>query len=510
VNGQLLFPSAGINPTIHPFWIPEFFGDVIVVNGKSWPYFNVEPRRYRLRILNGSNARFYALSFGKGGPAIWQIGTDGGLLDNPVQIAFPNRLVLAPGERADIIVDFAGFAGKTFVVDNTAKAPFPAGKSPDPQTVGQIMQFRVAATATSPDLTFNPAAAGATLRSTPLVKLVNFATGTMAVTPDVTRKLTLNEVMGPLGPREILVNNTKWDGDLSPNAGGITEMPQQGATELWEIINLTADAHPIHLHLVQFQLLNRQKLQTNKYLKAYAAAFPGGVSPIDNLTYPAGQFIPGFGPAAPYNSTATAGYLGGNPDPTPFLQGSPAPADPNEQGWKDTFRMFPGEVTRVLVRYAPTDVTAGSTTAGTNYFAFDPTEGPGYVWHCHIIDHEDNEMMRPYKVSGTPQASLAIAGKARNQSAAAETAPLSFALEQNYPNPFNPTTDIRFTLPNDSHIRLAVFNSLGQEVKVLIDANAPAGQHTVKLDAAGLSSGVYFYRIEAGSFVDTKKMVVLK
>ena len=157
VNGQLYFPDGsgtGLNgtppnPDIHPFWIPEFFGDVIVVNGKAWPFFNVEPRRYRLRLLNGSNARFYELRLQnrdtkKAGPAFFVIGTDGGLLDVPVKLNDPNlpdssapRLLMAPAERYDMIVDFSGFAGQTLTLVNSAKAPFPNGMSPDPQTLAR-------------------------------------------------------------------------------------------------------------------------------------------------------------------------------------------------------------------------------------------------------------------------------------------------------------------------------------------------------------------------------------
>jgi spore coat protein A, manganese oxidase len=515
-NGQLYFPHLGINPTIHPFWIPEFFGDVIVVNGKSWPFMNVEPRRYRFRLLNGSNARFYDLSLGKGGPTIYQIGTDGGLLDAPVAIVYPNRLLLAPGERADVIIDFTKFAGKTILMDNTAKAPYPAGAAADPQTVGQIMQFRVVTPLGLPDGSFDPATGGNLRPNGALVKLVNFTTGTPAVTPNVTRKLTLNEVMGMAGPREILVNNTKWDGALSPNAGGVTELPMDGSTELWEIINLTADAHPMHLHLVQFQLVNRQDLQTNKYLKAYGAAFPAGTSPVDQVTYPGGVYIPGYGPPLPYNPTPTVGYVGGNPDPTPFLQGKPTPANPNERGWKDTFKMFPGQVTRVLVRFAPTTIAANATTPGSGpgiygtYFSFDPTEGPGYVWHCHIVDHEDNEMMRPYKVIPGTSASIVATNNPSLKAATVSEKPLSFGLDQNYPNPFNPTTEIRFSLPEDAHVTMRLYNTLGQEVQTLIDADAPAGNHTVKLDAGRLASGMYIYKIQAGSYTASRTMVVMK
>ncbi|HLG60742.1 MAG TPA: multicopper oxidase domain-containing protein, partial [Ktedonosporobacter sp.] len=81
---------------------------------------------------------------------------------------------------------------------------------------------------------------------------------------------------------------------------------------------------------------------------------------------------------------------------TPFLQGAPIPPDPNEAGWKDTLKMFPGQVTRIAIRWSPTEVEIDDVAPGQNKFAFDPTKGPGYVWHCHILDHEDNEMMRPY------------------------------------------------------------------------------------------------------------------
>lgn len=510
-NGQLLFPSVGINPMIHPFWLPEFFGDVAVVNGKSWPFMNVEPRRYRFRIVNGSNARFYNMRLEGvqtgNAPVIWQIGTDGGFLDAPVGIASPNRLLLGPGERADVIVDFAGFAGKTFIVTNDAKAPFPNGAAANPQTVGQIMQFRVGTTITGGTDNSTPVNA-LVLRPTPLVKLANFVTG--AVAPGVTvskyRKLTLNEVMGMGGPTEVLVNNTKWMGTMSPTAAlfdpemGITERPVEGTTEVWQIINLTADAHPIHLHLTQFQLVSRQAFQTKKYVTAYDKLFPGGVSPVDGLTYPPGVYIPGYGPPKAYDFYA--GWLGGNPDFVPYLQGKARPAELNERGWKDTFIMYPGEITTVIVRFAPTDMPVNTPAADLKY-TFDPSQGPGYVWHCHIVDHEDNEMMRPYAVTPNPSRGLPKSGTVAEK-------PVEFNLDQNYPNPFNPSTEIRFSLPEDSQVQLRIFNSLGQEVQTLINAQAPAGTHTVKLDASNLSSGVYYYRIQAGSYNAVKKMTLLK
>jgi FtsP/CotA-like multicopper oxidase with cupredoxin domain len=256
------------------------------------------------------------------GPPIWQIGTDGGYLDAPVKID-PNapkgqlqRLVLMPGERADVIIDFAGFAGQTLMLRNIGRTPFPKGPPPNGSTLGQIIQIRVG-TAPVTDMSYDPAS-GVPLRL-PMVRLVNPATGVLAagVTATETRQLTLNEVMGAGGPLEVLVNNTKWNGkrgdgtvrdDFAPvTVGGVTEyyseLPKEGDTEVWEIVNLTADAHPIHTHLTQFQLINRQSFNVSKYNAAYAAAFPGGgIDPMTGLPYPPGVYIPAYGPPLTYNT----------------------------------------------------------------------------------------------------------------------------------------------------------------------------------------------------------------
>lgn len=415
-TGQLLIPNAGINPE-HPFWVPEFVGDTITVNGKVWPYLDVEPRRYRFLIINGSNARAYELFLTNpvtkvNGPPMWQIATDGGYLDAPVKIdpnapkGRPQRLVILPGERADLIVDFAGFQGQTLLLRNVGRHPFPGGEPPAGATVGRVQQFRVG-TRPVGDTSYNPAS-GIPLRP-PMVRLVNPATGTLAaaVVVDKTRQLTLNEVIGAGGPLELLINNTKWsgqspDGSIRPDFAGVTvggvtegfsELPNEGDTELWEVVNLTADAHPIHTHLTQVQLLNRQAFNVGQYVAAYDNAFPAAPgSP--------GGYLPGYGPPLDYH-TGNPLALGGNPDVTPYLQGPAKPPEPNEAGWKDTVTMYPGQVTRMVVRYAPTDTPAGTRAA----YPFDPNAGGhGYVWHCHIIDHEDNEMMRPLAVTPTPAA----------------------------------------------------------------------------------------------------------
>ena len=441
VNGQFFLDNLGINPE-HPFWVPEFVGDTIVVNGKVWPIFGTPlvpkpSKRYRFLFLNGSNARTYELALTDPvtkvmGPPMWVIGTDGGYLDAPVKIdpnapkPAPTKLVLMPGERYDVIIDFndpiwraanPNFSG-TLILKNTGNTPYPKGAPPTGTTLGQIMKFFIGAPV--PDSSYDPAS-GIPLRP-PMVRLVNLAVGTAAVTPQVKRQMTLNEVMGPGGPLEVLVNNTKWHGksvatdiypggirpdftQIGPGGEYFSELPKEGDTELWEIINITADAHPIHLHLVQFQLMNRQKFNVNKYLNAYNALFPAStaIDPLTSLPYPGGVFIGGFGPPLSYTTANADGAVGGNPAITSSLQGPVRPPEVYEQGWKDTVVMNPGEVTRIMVRWAPTDLPANTAPANA-FFPFDPNGGHGYVWHCHIIDHEDNEMMRPDSITPNPNA----------------------------------------------------------------------------------------------------------
>ena len=376
-DGSMWFDTVGINPTMHPYWMPEFFGNTIMVNGRVWPNLNVDQGWYRFRIVDGSNARFYTISLkdqttGAKLPFI-QIGSDGGYLQAPVTL---KELTIAPGERADILVDFSAVAsGTKILVENKAKAPFPAGAQPDPQTTGQIMQFTVTSTpgfnkgsAITLPAPLNPTLQGVVFPTLPAPAAF--------VAPNVNpRTLPLVEVMGMLGPLEVLLNGQKW---MAPT----TEDPRVGATEDWVIPNLTADTHPIHLHLVQFQLVSRQKFDAAGYTVAWYAANSGS-----------GVAMP------PWPN----GYTPVPVDVTPYLQGKAKPADPNEQGWKDTVKMNPGEVTIIRVRFAPQNAPttgAGAPTAGTNLYSFDPTleTSPGYVWHCHIIDHEDNEMMRRFEV----------------------------------------------------------------------------------------------------------------
>ena len=433
-NGQLLFPDGtptdnptGINggppnPDKHPFWIPEFFGDVVMVNGKSWPFMEVQPRRYRLRFVNGSNARFFQMQLVQSvnhqptatpGPHIWQIGSDGGLLNAPTDLDATSNpdaphLFLAPAERADVIVDFRGQSGKNFILINGqgAFAPYPSGDPPDPNTNGQVMEFRVNQPLQGTDTSFNPANPQRALRASPIVDIKPADTGRAA---DRRRQLILVEVEGDGGPEEVMLNNSHWDGlregtnttipGSVSNGHGIsaTEVPRVGSTEIWEIANLTEDAHPIHIHLIQFQIISRQAFRRDDYRAAWDGTFPGGT--FNGVTYPPATFIPGFGPPRNYTTANASGAVGGNLAFDPFLEGTPETPGANEGGWKDTLKVLPFEVTRIAVRWAPTAVAVSGVQAGTNRFPFDPTTGgPGYVWHCHILDHEDNEMMRSYLV----------------------------------------------------------------------------------------------------------------
>ena len=343
-NGSFYFTTEGDNPDTHPYWNPEFFGDTIMVNGKVWPNMNVDKGQYRLRLLDGSNARFYNISFSNGMP-FTVIASDGGYLRSAASMT---TLLMAPGERYEILVDFSSLAvGTKIVLLNSANAPFPDGDPVEEETTGKIMQFTVTSNA-GPAAAVLPTILNPTLAS-------SFPSLTLA---NKTRTLVLTEVMGENGPLEILLNGVKW-------SAAVSELPVLGTTEDWVIINPTADTHPIHLHLTQFQLVSRQSIDSEAYFNEWMDA--NGMPPIMNLS-----------------------TIPTEVNPTPYLKGSPRGPDPQEQGWKDTIQMNPGEVTIIRVRYAPND--------GSLAYPFDATVGPGYVWHCHILDHEDNEMMRPILV----------------------------------------------------------------------------------------------------------------
>jgi spore coat protein A len=320
-NGTFLYPVSAI-PGVT--WIGEYFGDVMLVNGVVWPFLNVQPRLYRFRVLNGCNARVLDLNFG---PApMWQIGAEGGMFDAPVPV---KALVMAPGERADMLVDFSRYPGQALQVKNT-NPPKPV-VTPAP-SLGQVMQLNVAA--------------GTPITPTIPATLIGGRAANLPAPPAAKRRfITLNEVNIGLPNWRLTLNGS---GFMDPDPP--TETPTAGDIEDWYYINLTGDTHPMHTHLVTFQVVGRARFNAAAYMAA-APSGPGGFGGID---------------------------------PTPFLTGPIATTDPTERGFKDTVKANPGEVTVIRARFElPTGVSAPQS----------------YVHHCHIVEHEDNDMMRPFIVT---------------------------------------------------------------------------------------------------------------
>jgi hypothetical protein len=242
------------------------------------------------------------------------------------------------------------------------------------------------------------------------------------------------------------------------------------------------------------------------YMDDYMGSFTGVNGGME------GMYMGAEGPPFLYDVPNADGAVGGNLAVSPYLTGLPMAANANERGWKDVIRVNPGEVATYMVRYAPTSLPVWWPKFFARY-DFDPSEGPGYVWHCHIVEHEDNDMMRPLNVQPNPSRMLykespPVADNSAVSENAANTSGDGFSLGQNYPNPFTAETTIGFRVPDDMHVKLTLFNQMGVEVKTLIDGNAQAGNQTVKLYNETLPGGVYYYRLVAGEFTSTKKLVV--
>jgi spore coat protein A len=329
-DGTLLYPPAP-NGT-HPVWMQEFFGNAICVNGKATPFLEVEPRKYRFRMVNGSNSRFYHLTLvpadasGKpnGKPAdapfFIQVGSDGGLLPAPLRMHY---LIFSPGERFDIVIDFSEHKGANLAMTNNAPAPYARGGEIVPS---DVMLFKVTKPLSGSDISTVPET------------LVPF-TPLEAAHAVRERTLTLTEMDRPSDGYTMigLLGQKHWDDP-------ITEDPKAGSMEIWSFANTTGDVHPMHIHLVQFQVLNRQTFDVKNYMQTGKLVFTG----------------------------------------------IPMPPESNERpAWKDTVKTYSGYVTRVIARF---DLPAGTQAK--------PGEEFRYVWHCHVLEHEDNEMMRPYKIIG--------------------------------------------------------------------------------------------------------------
>jgi spore coat protein A len=423
-SGQLYYPSTSEEEEApYPGILPEMFGDFILVNGMTWPVLDVEPRQYRFRVLNGSDSRFYNLFFSSGQQFI-QIGSDQGLLRSPFTI---NQMLIAPGERKDIIIDFSNPAlwGQTIILRNNAKTPYPRGAAPDPQTTGRIMAFRV----NKPlNISYPLTTLPATLRP-PIVPLQT------SIAP---RKLILFETEDEYG-RLMPILGTVDDGILGFR-DPLTENPALNSTEIWEMYNETMDAHPIHLHLVSMQLISRQKFN------------------------------------ARINEE--------NGKPTDIrLVGQPQYPGPDEQGWKDTWVMNPREVTRVIAKF----------------------DRPGlYVWHCHILSHEEHDMMRPFFVGELNDPVVkkpTVTGK--------EIAESELQLKI-MPNPFSNYVTIQFYLHETKKISIRLYDNKGSLVKQIDEGEKPAGLQSISIDGGNMANGIYFCEILINEQRILRKLVLQK
>ncbi|MEW5745476.1 MAG: multicopper oxidase domain-containing protein [Nitrospirota bacterium] len=369
--------------------VTEFWGDTMLANGTVYPEATVEARPYRLRLLNACNARYLNLQLlveqgpdsvayginndplNAAGPDFLLLGTEGGFLPRPVllpgkrafdPVAVNGALLLGPAERGDVVVDFSNFAGQSLILYNDAPAPFPGG---DPlfdfisgpangfgPTTRQIMRFNVVqAQGTVAPVTISTST-DLTAGNDPLF-FDPYAPGQTAypvfnqpVTR--TRNLTLNEAFDEYGRLMPLLGTTTplrrgtYGRKLDDPA---TETPTEGDVEVWNIFNLTGDTHPIHFHLVNVQVIRRQSFKL--YL---------------------GRFV---------------------------LTGTARRPEPYEYGWKETVNMHPGECITLIMRFdlpqVPFTVPPSPRTGGNEY-----------VWHCHILEHEEHDMMRPLVVASKP------------------------------------------------------------------------------------------------------------
>jgi spore coat protein A, manganese oxidase len=370
-NGQLFYPSEDPeNPDLpSPTHLPEFFGDVILVNGQAWPVQAVEQRKYRFRILNASDSRFYAIKFQRQsnsssrpsspvGPTlpILVVGTELGLLNRPAEarwetpplpdgssggISQDDTLLIGPGERYDVVVDFSSVpTGTRLLLWNGAATPF-TGQPPDgvdyvgptPGLTDRLMAFDVVPRNRSiPDATVALGTPLRTFQTAPLPPV-----STVGVRR---RQILMYEGTDSFGRLQTMLGTL--DQGTLVYSDPITEQPRAGTSEIWELHNTTADAHPIHMHLVDFRIVNRQDF---------------AIATLDKT-----------------NSDGSTGATVASP---PQFLGAPVAPPAYEAGKKDTVVAYPGQVTRVLASFSR----------------------PGeFIYHCHILSHEDHEMMRRYEV----------------------------------------------------------------------------------------------------------------
>lgn len=395
------------------FIVRSELDSVLLVNGTKNPYLQAPAQIVRLRLLNGSTERTYNFGF-TGNKSFYQIGGDSGLLNAPVLLT---RIRLAPGERAEILVDFKSMQSQTtYLMSYASELP-----------TGIIGSSSVGMGGSLPDYSNNKlnganlnilkidiiAATQNPITAIPLTLISNSPFSISSAT--VTRVLTFTSIGGMMsaaGP--FVINGTPFSMEK------INYSIPLNNTEIWELRNQTLIAHPFHIHDVQFFLLDRNGAQV----------------PL------------------------------------------------NERGRKDVVLVEPMETVRFITKF---EDFANSTVP--------------YMYHCHLLTHEDDGMMGQFLVTSPTDV------REENSSL-----PNSFSLAQNYPNPFNPSTVISYQIPVGSYVTLKVFDSLGKEIATLVDEFKQPGNYNSKFSIQNyqLPTGVYFYQLRAGQFVSTKKLLFLK
>jgi FtsP/CotA-like multicopper oxidase with cupredoxin domain len=396
-DGSLEYPAM---------WMDHFYGDVVLVNGKVWPYLNVKQGKYRFRMLEGSNTRSYVLTLSNGAP-FTVIGTEGGLLEAPVA---KTSLTMTPGERFDVIIDFAAYpAGTEIILQNSAPQGWPGNTGPT--DIPNVMKFIVVG---EPGHTDPIPSSLVAVPPIPEEEAIQH------------RDLVLSKMSDPCSGSVWMINGKHFHDPID-------EFPLLGSTEVWRFVNNSGVVHPMHLHLTMFQILDRQNFVMEG------------------------------------DSVVTVG--------------DPILPEPWEAGWKDTAPVYPDQVLRVICRFE--DYTGK------------------YPYHCHVLEHEENDMMRQFEV-------------VIDTTTAVAPVKAELSLRQSYPNPSNPSTRIEFSIPVAAKVQLRIFDVRGQLVATLVDRDLPAGSQLVEWNGRGdngngAPSGVYFYRLMVpGQATLTRKLVLLK
>ncbi|KAI3453108.1 hypothetical protein Pfo_009771 [Paulownia fortunei] len=329
-DGSIFMNSTGNNPSIHPQWQPEYFGDAIIVNGKAWPHMIVRRRKYRFRIINASNARFFKFYFNNGLRFI-HVASDSAYNEWPVML---KQILLAPSEIADVVVDFSKSTSDSVILSNDAAYPYPSG-DPVNEANSKVMKF-IIRNRYELDKSKIPR------------KLIKYPLPSLS-SVSVTRYIAMYEYTSDIDePTHLYINGKSYEAP-------VTETPKVGATEIWNVINLTEDNHPLHIHLGLFIALDQTELvDIDKFKECMMKINDAIKCQVDK-----------------------------------HASGRKIEVPAHEKGWKNVYKMMPGYVTKILVRFSYIHSNAS--------YPFDATAEPGYVYHCHILDHEDNVMMRPLK-----------------------------------------------------------------------------------------------------------------